>query len=168
MPADAEYLSDRQVHVRSNMIVCGDQTIDFASTFQSIPKVVPDQVAIHCVYYAHLAPKDRVERAATFPHTISRLYGTVADMERCHFAECRETGYVPTSQKDTNLRKRTTPTPSVLGTIHQDLGFTDTDQSIRFVDDIQKSLPIASIKSMGIMATKMTAKPPLATKLLNQ
>jgi hypothetical protein len=53
-------------------------------------KLVQGQVGIRCVHCSHLRPRDRAERAVCYPSSISRIYQTVADMQRFHFEQCRE------------------------------------------------------------------------------
>jgi len=53
-------------------------------------KLAEGQVGIRCVHCSHLRPRDRAERAVCYPSSISRIYQTVADMQRFHFEQCRE------------------------------------------------------------------------------
>ena len=53
-------------------------------------KLANGQVGIRCIHCSHLRPKDRAERAVCYPSSISRIYQTVADMQRFHFEQCRE------------------------------------------------------------------------------
>jgi hypothetical protein len=92
MPSDSDSLSDRQCYVRSEMVEI------FAATDKDVAarhskgaqKLVEGQVGIRCVHCSHLRPRDRAERAVCYPSSISRIYQTVADMQRFHFEQCRE------------------------------------------------------------------------------
>jgi hypothetical protein len=92
MPTDTDSLSDRQCYVRSEMVEI------FAATEKDVAarhskgaqKLVQGQVGIRCVHCSHLRPRDRAERAVCYPSSISRIYQTVADMQRFHFEQCRE------------------------------------------------------------------------------
>jgi len=92
MPTDSDSLSDRQCYVRSEMVEI------FAATDKDVAarhskgaqKLVEGQVGIRCVHCSHLRPRDRAERAVCYPSSISRIYQTVADMQRFHFEQCRE------------------------------------------------------------------------------
>ena len=92
MPTDSDSLSDRQCYVRSEMVEI------FAATEKDVAarhskgaqKLVAGQVGIRCVHCSHLRPRDRAERAVCYPSSISRIYQTVADMQRFHFEQCRE------------------------------------------------------------------------------
>ena len=92
MPGDSESLSDRQCHVRSEFVEVFAATDNDVSVRHSkgAQKLMLGQVGIRCIHCAHLRPKDRAERAICYPSSISRIYQTVADMQRFHFEHCRE------------------------------------------------------------------------------
>jgi hypothetical protein len=92
MPTDTESLSDRQCYVRSEMVEIFAATEKDVSARHSkgAQKLAAGQVGIRCVHCAHLRPRDRAERAVCYPSSISRIYQTVADMQRFHFEQCRE------------------------------------------------------------------------------
>ena len=92
MPTDADSLSDRQCYVRSEFVEVFEATEKDVAARHSkgAQKLVVGQVGIRCMYCAHLRPKDRAERAVCYPSSISRIYQTVADMQRFHFEQCRE------------------------------------------------------------------------------
>jgi hypothetical protein len=92
MPLDTESLSDRQCYVRSEMVEIFAATEKDVSARHSkgAQKLAVGQVGIRCVHCAHLRPRDRAERAVCYPSSISRIYQTVADMQRFHFEQCRE------------------------------------------------------------------------------
>lgn len=92
MAADQDSLSDRQCYVRSEMVEIFAATEKDVSARHSkgAQKLVTGQVGIRCVHCAHLRPRDRAERAVCYPSSVSRIYQTVADMQRFHFEQCRE------------------------------------------------------------------------------
>jgi hypothetical protein len=92
MPDDADSLSDRQCYVRAKFVqVFAATEADVASRHsKGAQKLTLGQVGIRCLHCAHLRPKDRAERAICYPSSISRIYQTVADMQRFHFEQCRE------------------------------------------------------------------------------
>jgi len=91
-PNDVESLSDRQCFVRSDFVEVFAATEKDVSSRHSkgAQKLVRGQVGIRCIHCSHLRPKDRAERAVCYPSSISRIYQTVADMQRFHFEQCRE------------------------------------------------------------------------------
>lgn len=92
LPGDRDSLSDRQCYVRSEMVEIFAATDKDVSARHSkgAQKLVMGQVGIRCVHCSHLRPRDRAERAVCYPSSISRIYQTVADMQRFHFEQCRE------------------------------------------------------------------------------
>ena len=92
MATDQDSLSDRQCYVRSEMVEIFAATEKDVSARHSkgAQKLAEGQVGIRCVHCAHLRPRDRAERAVCYPSSISRIYQTVADMQRFHFEQCRE------------------------------------------------------------------------------
>jgi len=92
MATDQDSLSDRQCYVRSEMVEIFAATEKDVSARHSkgAQKLAVGQVGIRCVHCAHLRPRDRAERAVCYPSSISRIYQTVADMQRFHFEQCRE------------------------------------------------------------------------------
>jgi hypothetical protein len=92
MPTDSDSLSDRQCYVRSEMveIFAASEKDVSARHSKGAQKLIKGQVGIRCVHCAHLRPRDRAERAVCYPSSISRIYQTVADMQRFHFEQCRE------------------------------------------------------------------------------
>eukprot|EP00536_Pseudo-nitzschia_multiseries_P003732 jgi/Psemu1/186478/e_gw1.58.46.1 len=92
MATDQDSLSDRQCYVRSEMveIFAASEKDVSARHSKGAQKLTQGQVGIRCVHCAHLRPRDRAERAVCYPSSISRIYQTVADMQRFHFEQCRE------------------------------------------------------------------------------
>jgi hypothetical protein len=143
MPSDTDSLSDRQCYVRSEMVEI------FAATDKDVAarhskgaqKLDLGQVGIRCVYCSHLRARDRAERAVCYPSSISRIYQTVADMQRFHFEQCRE---VPDHVRQVYKKLKTTR-PRGVGSPQtywiqsaKTLGLQDTGGGIRFDTDLAK------------------------------
>ncbi|KAL3913471.1 MAG: hypothetical protein SGARI_000643, partial [Bacillariaceae sp.] len=143
MPNDSESLSDRQCYVRSEMVEI------FAATDKDVAarhskgaqKLVEGQVGIRCVHCSHLRPRDRAERAVCYPSSISRIYQTVADMQRFHFEQCRE---IPMEIRKIYKTLKTTR-PRGVGSPQtywvqsaKTLDLIDSKQGIRFGADVAK------------------------------
>jgi len=87
---DKESLSDRQCYVRSHFVeVFVANKADMAARHsRGAQKLNEDQIGLRCAYCVKLKPRDRAERAICYPSSISRIYQTVADMQRFHFESC--------------------------------------------------------------------------------
>lgn len=104
-------------------------------------KLALGQVGIRCVHCSHLRPRDRAERAVCYPSSISRIYQTVADMQRFHFEQCRE---IPDHVRQIYKKLKTTR-PRGVGSPQtywmssaKTLNLVDTDEAgIRFENDRQ-------------------------------
>jgi len=143
MPSDKDSLSDRQCYVRSEMVEI------FAATEKDVAarhskgaqKLVLGQVGIRCVHCSHLRPRDRAERAVCYPSSISRIYQTVADMQRFHFEQCRE---IPDHVRQIYKKLKTTR-PRGVGSPQtywvssaKTMGLVDTEGGIRFEQELSK------------------------------
>ncbi len=142
MNTDNDSLSDRQCFVRSEMVEI------FAATEKDVAarhskgaqKLVAGQVGIRCVYCSNLRPRDRAERAVCYPSSISRIYQTVADMQRFHFEQCRE---IPDEVRKRYKGLKTTR-PRGVGSPQtywvqsaKLLDLVDTEDGIRFTTDLE-------------------------------
>ena len=143
MPSDQDSLSDRQCYVRSEMveIFAATQKDVSARHSKGAQKLVLGQVGIRCVHCSHLRQRDRAERAVCYPKSISRIYQTVADMQRFHFENCRE---IP-DQVRMIYKKLKTTRPRGVGSPQsywvssaKSLGLVDTENGIRFDADLAK------------------------------
>ena len=89
-PYDGGSLSDRQCYVRSHFVelfIAGpEDTVSRHS--RGNQRLFEGQIGLRCAYCAKLRPADRAERAICYPSSISRMYQTVADMQRFHFESC--------------------------------------------------------------------------------
>jgi len=143
MPTDSESLSDRQCYVRSEMVeIFAATTKDVASRHsKGAQKLAEGQVGIRCNHCAHLRPRDRAERAVCYPSSISRIYQTVADMQRFHFEQCRE--IPPDIRKIYKSLKTTRPrgvgSPQTYWVQSAKLlNLLDTENGIRFAGEAKK------------------------------
>ena len=139
LSTDTDSLSDRQCYVRTTMVeIFAASEKDVAARHtKGAQKLMVGQVGIRCVYCSHLRPRDRAERAVCYPSSISRIYQTVADMQRFHFEQCTE---IPNEVRDIYKSLKTTR-PRGVGSPQtywvqsaKILGLTDSDGGIRFQD----------------------------------
>jgi hypothetical protein len=152
MPTDRDSLSDRQCYVRGEMVEI------FAATEKDVAarhskgaqRLVLGQVGIRCIHCRHLRPRDRAERAVCYPSSISRIYQTVADMQRFHFEQCRE---IPDHVRQIYKKLKTTR-PRGVGSPQtywissaKKLGLEDTGDGIRFDTDPTPPVPALPDKS---------------------
>ena len=107
MPQDVDCLSDRQCFVRSELVevFCATNTDVSVRHSKGAQKLSVGQVGIRCRFCHCLPIKDRAERAVCFPSTLSRIYQTVADMQRFHFESC---SMVPSEVREMYKRLKTT------------------------------------------------------------
>lgn len=155
LPADKDSLSDRQCYVRSEMVEIFAATEKDVSARHSkgAQKLVLGQVGIRCVHCSHLRPRDRAERAVCYPSSISRIYQTVADMQRFHFEQCRE---IPEHVRQIYKKLKTTR-PRGVGSPQaywissaKTLGLADTEGGIRFENDGSKEDSFRQSSEMSV------------------
>ena len=135
--ADTASLSDRQCYVRQHFVqvfTATDNEVSMRHT-KGAQRLSIGQVGIRCVFCQHLDHKERAERAVCYPSSVSRIYQTVADMQRFHFEACSS---IPTKMKLAYRTLKTTR-PRGMGSPQQywiesayDLGLVDTDKGIRY------------------------------------
>jgi len=137
MPTDRQSLSDRQCYVRSHFVEIFEATSMDVSVRHSkgAQKLMIGQIGIRCMHCTQYNVKDRAERATCYPSSVSRIYQTVADMQRFHFEAC--TGIpdsmkiVYRSLKTTRPRGQGSPQSYWISSA-KDLGLVDTSDGIRF------------------------------------
>jgi len=143
LESDAESLSDRQCYVRTTMVeIFGATEKDVTSRHtKGAQKLVIGQVGIRCVHCANLRTRDRAERAICYPSSISRIYQTVADMQRFHFEHCKaitdDIRKVYKTLKTTRPRGVGSPQTYWVQSAKV-LGLADTEDGIRFEVDLQQ------------------------------
>ena len=145
---DGNSLSDRQCYVRSHFV---EAFVAVASDVgarhsRGAQKLNVGQVGLRCAYCATLKPRDRAERAVCYPSSISRIYQTVADMQRFHFENCvaipPRVLHAYKSLKTTRPRGQGSP-QSYWDRSARDIGLVDTG------DGIQVSLGLMSCGRRG-------------------
>lgn len=134
---DTSSLSDRQCYVRSHFVeTFAANEGDVAGRHsKGAQKLYVGQIGIRCKHCANIPPKSKAERAVCYPSSISRIYQTVADMQRFHFEVCTA---IPLEMKNTYKNMKTTR-PRGMGSPQsywissaKKLGLVDTAQGISF------------------------------------
>lgn len=139
LPTDGQSLSDRQCYVRTHFVELFIATEADVSARHSrgAQKLHLNQVGLRCAYCAKLKPRDRAERAVCYPSSISRIYQTVADMQRFHFETCQaippKVLRVYKSLKTTRPRGVGSP-QSYWDKSARELGLMDSDYGIALKD----------------------------------
>lgn len=135
-PDDGSSLSDRQCYVRSHFVevfVAGLSDVG-ARHSRGAQKLNLGQVGLRCAYCVTLKARDRAERAVCYPSSISRIYQTVADMQRFHFESCAAIPprvlHAYKSLKTTRPRGQGSP-QSYWDRSARDIGLVDTDDGIQ-------------------------------------
>jgi hypothetical protein len=140
MPTDIESLSDRQCYVRTDFVeVFAASEKDVASRHsKGAQKLSVGQVGIRCIHCSNVRTRDRAERAVCYPSSISRIYQTVADMQRFHFEQCgqipEETRRIYKSLKTTRPRGMGSPQGYWIESAKR-LNLVDSENGIRFSDE---------------------------------
>lgn len=145
---DSNSLSDRQCYIRSHLVEAFVAEVSDVGARHSrgAQKLNVGQVGLRCAYCAALKPRDRAERAVCYPSSISRIYQTVADMQRFHFENCvaipPRVLHAYKSLKTTRPRGQGGP-QSYWDRSARDIGLVDTG------DGIQVSLGLMSCGRRG-------------------
>jgi len=136
MPGDKDSLSDRQCYVRSYFVEAFSCTEDDVATRHSkgAQKLHVGQIGIRCRFCKHFSSKDRAERAMCYPSSVSRIYQTVADMQRFHFEAC--TAIPPEMKRIYKSLKTTRPRGVGSPQLYwiesaKELGFVDSSHGIK-------------------------------------
>jgi len=133
---DGNSLSDRQCYVRSHFVEAFVAEVSDVGARHSrgAQKLNVGQVGLRCAYCATLKPRDRAERAVCYPSSISRIYQTVADMQRFHFENCvaipPRVLHAYMSLKTTRPRGQGSP-QSYWDRSARDIGLVDTGNGIQ-------------------------------------
>ena len=144
IPDDGNSLSDRQCYVRSHFVevfVADVQDVG-ARHSRGAQKLNVGQVGLRCAYCVRLKSRDRAERAVCFPSSISRIYQTVADMQRFHFESCVAIPpavlHTYKSLKTTRPRGKGSP-QSYWDKSARDIGLVDTEDGIQITTGLLSS-----------------------------
>jgi len=138
MPGDEHSLSDRQCYVRSNFVEifeAGEMEVG-ARHSKGAQKLRKGQVGIRCIHCLNMFGKQRAERAICYPSSVSRIYQTVADMQRFHFENCTGISVEMKARfkilKTTRPRGQGSPQEYWISSA-KEIGLVDTDCGIRLV-----------------------------------
>lgn len=107
LPSDKESLSDRQCYVRSHFVEIFEASEGDVEARHSkgAQKLVEGQIGLRCMHCLDMFGKQKAERATCYPSSISRIYQTVADMQRFHFEACAG---IPNNMKEYYKTLKTT------------------------------------------------------------
>ena len=172
MPGDKDSLSDRQCYVRSYFVEAFSATENDVASRHSkgAQKLHAGQIGIRCRFCKHMPSKDKAERAMCYPSSISRIYQTVADMQRFHFEACVA---IPPAMKRMYKSLKTTR-PRGMGSPQlywiesaKELGFVDSLQGIKLQKngaEIQRSSQEVSFQAPASPTTipHPSSLPPLS------
>jgi len=86
---DTKYLSKLRCFLRSNICVFTASVGDINVRSPTTPGVKVGQVGVGCIHCLSLPPNQRTNRSVCFPNNISRMYQSVADIQRFHLADCK-------------------------------------------------------------------------------
>ena len=160
---DKDSLSDRQCFVRSHFVeVFVANKSDMAARHsRGAQKLNENQVGLRCAYCVKLKPRDRAERAICYPSSISRIYQTVADMQRFHFESCP--AIPPKILAEYKALKTTRPRgvgspQGYWDKSARDIGLVDSSSGIKIgEEDGMKSLVKQKKGATGVLAVLETA-----------
>lgn len=89
LPDDENFLSPLRCFLRMNVCAFTASAHDIAVRTPTTFAVRVGQVGVGCVHCLAVPPKARSNRAVCFPFAMSRIYQSVADIQRFHLGECR-------------------------------------------------------------------------------
>ena len=89
LPDDENFLSPLRCFLRMNVCAFTASSHDIAVRTPTTFAVRVGQVGVGCVHCLAVPPKARSNRAVCFPFAMSRIYQSVADIQRFHLGECR-------------------------------------------------------------------------------
>ena len=152
---DKMALSSLRCFLRSQVCAFSATAEDIAVRAPTTFSITVGQVGIGCIHCVNQPSKLRSNRAVCFPFSISRIYQSVADIQRFHFGECK---MLPTEVKEKFLKLQSASSKGSKGlatrqywiTSAKKLGLADTPRGIRFVRDPSK--PEQTAMSLDILA----------------
>jgi hypothetical protein len=139
-----------------------EQVCAFSATEEDIAVRTPTtfsvsigQVGIGCIHCLHQPAKLRSNRAVCFPFSISRIYQSVADIQRFHLGECK---MLPAEVRDKFIELQNASSKGSKGlatrqywvTSAKKIGLVDTVKGIRFGRD--PTVPATPAVSLDILA----------------
>ena len=152
---DKMALSPLRCFLRSQVCAFSATAEDIAVRAPTTFSISVGQVGIGCIHCVNQPSKLRSNRAVCFPFSISRIYQSVADIQRFHFGECK---MLPddVKAKFLSLQKASSKGSKGLATRQywitsaKKLGLADTPNGIRFARDPSK--PEQNAMSLDILA----------------
>lgn len=155
LPEDKMALSPLRCFLRSQVCAFSATAEDIAVRAPTTFSITVGQVGIGCIHCVNQPSKLRSNRAVCFPFSISRIYQSVADIQRFHFGECK---MLPTDVKEMFLKLQRASSKGSKGlatrqywiTSAKKIGLVDTPRGIRFGRD--PSRPEQTSMSLDILA----------------
>lgn len=152
---DKMALSPLRCFLRSQVCAFSATAEDIAVRAPTTFSISVGQVGIGCIHCVNQPSKLRSNRAVCFPFSISRIYQSVADIQRFHLNECK---MLPTDVKEKFLSLQQASSKGSKGlatrqywiTSARKLGLVDTPRGIRFGRDPNK--PEQTSMSLDILA----------------
>lgn len=155
IPEDKTALSPLRCFLREQVCAFSATEEDIAVRTPTTFAVSVGQVGIGCIHCMGQPAKLRLNRAVCFPFSITRIYQSVADIQRFHLGECK---MVPKDVKEKFLELQSQSTKGSKGlatrqywvTTAKKIGLADTSKGIRFCRD--PSIPEKKPVSLDILA----------------
>lgn len=165
---DSTSLSDRQCYVRKHFVEIFTATQEDVNKRHSkgAQKLFLGQVGLRCIHCASFPSKAKTERAVCYPSSISRIYQTVADMQRFHFEGCRaipdEMRSKYRSLKTTRPRGQGSPQAYWI-TSAKVIGLLDTPTGIRLDKSLMRlkqssTDPVVDLKKMHLPSSPLMSE----------
>jgi hypothetical protein len=155
LPEDKTALSPLRCFLREQVCAFSASEEDIAVRTPTTFSVSVGQVGIACVHCLKQPAKSRLNRAVCFPFSITRIYQSVADIQRFHLGECK---MVPHDIKAKFVELQNASSKGSKGlatrqywvTSAKKIGLVDTTKGIRFSRD--PSQPEEKAISLDILA----------------
>ncbi|KAL3923358.1 MAG: hypothetical protein SGILL_001700 [Bacillariaceae sp.] len=155
LPEDKMSLSPLRCFLREQVCAFTATEQDIAVRTPTTFSVSVGQVGVGCIHCMHQPAKLRLNRAACFPFSITRIYQAVADIQRFHLSECKA---IPQDVKEKFLKLQSQSSKGSKGlatrqywvTSAKKLGLADTPKGIRFIRD--PAVPEQKSVSLDILA----------------
>lgn len=155
LPEDEKALSPLRCFLRGQVSAFSATEEDIAVRTPTTFSVSVGQVGVACKHCLKEPAKSRLNRAVCFPSSITRIYQSVADIQRYHLGECK---MVPADIREefTELQQASSKGSKGLATRQywinsaKRIGLVDTTKGIRFGRD--PSQPAEKAVSLDILA----------------
>ena len=155
VPEDKMALSPLRCFLREQVCAFSATEEDIAVRTPTTFAVSVRQVGIGCIHCLGQPAKLRLNRAVCFPFSITRIYQSVADIQRFHLGECK---MVPKDVREKFLKLQSRSSKGSKGlatrqywvTSAKKIGLVDTPKGIRFCRD--PAVPENKAVSLDILA----------------